>query len=93
MDEVTRTVVQRGGPSAPWIVDVTHRVATLGHAWIKFKPLGRSAFLPQSYGRSDIAPDLTRDRALIEDGYACIAVALERTEVSRRRHNWNLVGV
>lgn len=93
LEDVIRAVLSRGGPTTPWIVDIGRRRATLGHAWIKFKILQYGKFVPQSYGRSDIEPDMLRDRALIEDGYARIAISLREIEALRLQDNWKEVAI
>jgi hypothetical protein len=71
-----KRVKARGGPSAPWVVDLDKRCATLEAMKITFYPLQNGGFSPQTYTRRDTVPlDMDRDRYLIEDGYAAIARA------------------
>lgn len=80
LDEILTRVDQRGGPATPWEVDLAHGRAHLGkQVELSFYTLANGGFSPQSYCRRDgLAPDLVRDRVLLEDGYACIARELER---------------
>ena len=93
IEEIVDSVLNKGGPSAPWVVDIGYRRATLGHAWIKFKALPNGKFIPQSYGRTDIVPNIDRDKTLVEDGYACIASALNKAEKVQRQSNWEKVAI
>lgn len=93
VEEILSEVAERGGASAPWIVDIGHRRATLGHAWIKFRPLLSGGFIPQSFGRTDIAPDLVRDRRIIEDGCARISNAIKQAFDMQHALNWYEVAV
>lgn len=70
---VISRVKERGGPVAPWIVDLRRRRATLGNMQIAFYALEDGTFSPASYIRADRDPDLNRDEALIEDGLFLIA--------------------
>ena len=79
LDELLERVRARGGPAAPWDVDLERKRATLGGLQLSFYLLANGGFAPQSYRRRDgVPPDLARDTPLLEDGYACIARALER---------------
>ena len=93
VDDIVHSVIENGGPTAPWIVDIGHRRATLGHAWIKFKTLPNGKFIPQSYGRTDKVPNIDRDKTLVEDGYACIALVLDKAETIQRQSNWEKVAI
>lgn len=77
-DTIRDRVAARGGAAAPWLVDAAREVAELGPVLITFQidaglPHG---FRPISYDRTDARPNLERDRHLIEDGIARIALAL-----------------
>ena len=78
LDAVIRRVRARGGPAAPWKVDLRRRVAKLGPMSVHFYPLTVIAggFSPYSYNRSDRHPDIAVDRPLLEDAYVCIADAI-----------------
>jgi len=79
LDAVLERVRARGGPATPWDVDLARQRATLGEVQLTFYLLANGGFAPQSYRRRDgLPPDLVRDQVLLEDGYACIARALER---------------
>jgi hypothetical protein len=93
IEEIIENVYARGGPNMPWAIDLAQRQASLGHAWIKFKLLPNRLFVPQSYGRTDCAPDLVRDFPLIEDGYACIALAITKAEHLRVKQNWMEIAI
>jgi hypothetical protein len=82
LDAVLRRVEARGGPAAPWRVDLKVHVATLGPMEIGFYPLPNGGFSPSTYRRADAEPDLARDAHLIEDAYACIAQALAQRSVA-----------
>jgi hypothetical protein len=69
-------VQARGGPRAPWQVDVEGSVATLGPMRLSFYKLRNGSFSPAYYRRSDQPADVQRDWTLIEDGFACIAKAM-----------------
>jgi len=66
----------RGGPRAPWAVDVERGLATLGPITLSFYKLQNGGFSPAQYRRSDQPPDQQRDWPLLEDGFACIAKAI-----------------
>lgn len=79
LDALLERVRARGGPAAPWDVDLQRQRATLGGLQLSFYLLTNGGFAPQSYRRRDgVPPDPVRDTPLLEDGYACIARALER---------------
>ena len=83
LDATLKRVKERGGPAAPWEVDLANRRATLGGMRISFYALRNGGFSPNTYSRSDIEADMVRDKTLIEDGYAAIA-----REVARAGRNW-----
>ena len=81
LDEVIQLVQRRGGPAAPWRVDLERCEAELaGTMYVHFYRLPNGGFTPSSYRRSDKEPDYERDLPLIQDAIACIAeaVAAER---------------
>jgi len=81
LDAMLRRVEARGGPAAPWQVDLKTHVATLGSIEVGFYPLPNGGFSPSTYRRADADPDLGRDARLLEDAYACIAQALAQTSI------------
>jgi len=78
LDSLLTRVKARGGPAAPWIVDLEKRRADLGALSITFYGAANGSFSPQSYSRRDIEPDLQRDWHLIEDGLATVAAAIAK---------------
>lgn len=77
LDELLAKVKKRGGPAAPWVVDLDKCKATLGALEVTFYRLPSGGFSPQSYKRrDDIKPNVERDWSLIEDAFACIAKAI-----------------
>lgn len=78
LDEVLCRVRDRGGPAAPWRVDLERHVAELGDTMeVGFYPLPNGGFSPSNYRRKDREPDFQRDRALIDDAIAAIANAVK----------------
>jgi hypothetical protein len=71
--DVLERIRQRGGPAGPWKVNLKKRQASLESLEIGFYGMPNGQFSPSTYRRKDGPPDLERDRALIEDAYACIA--------------------
>ena len=70
-------VSERGGPTAPWVVNLDKGKATLESLEVTFYKLKSGGFSPQSYKRRDPkGPDVERDWHLIEDAFACIAKAI-----------------
>ena len=76
LDSLINKVEARGGPAAPWSVDLQRRVATLGPIEVTFNLLTNGGFSPAFYTRKDCALDQVRDQPLLEDAYACIAEAM-----------------
>jgi hypothetical protein len=76
LDSLLRRVKARGGPAAPWVIDLAKRRATLGPIEVTFYPLTNGGFSPCAYARRDRPPDQQRDWPLIEDAIACIANAI-----------------
>jgi hypothetical protein len=87
LDALIERVKARGGPIAPWTVDLQKRRATLGKMELGFYPLLNGTFSPGSYTRYDREPDKARDWQLLEDGFAVIA-----QEVATAGPNWALDG-
>lgn len=82
LDALLERVSARGGPRLPWKVDTVQGLATMEWATLSFYKLQNGGFSPATYRRGDqnAAPDLERDRELIEDGLFCIAAAFETIE-------------
>lgn len=79
LDEVLKRVAARGGPAAPWKVDLDGKRASLGDDIdVYFYALPNGGFSPSSYSRSDKPSDPQRDQPLLEDAYACIAEAIAK---------------
>ena len=77
LDALLEKVKKRGGPAAPWVVDLEKGKVTLGALEVTFYRLPSGGFSPQSYKRrDDIKPDVERDWSLIEDAFACIAKSI-----------------
>lgn len=81
--ELLHRVEARGGPAAPWVVDLDRSRATLGPMEVSFYHLQNGGFSPQSYSRTDEHPDQKRDWPLIEDAFACIAKAIAGTDQTK----------
>lgn len=81
LDSLLNRVKVRGGPAAPWVVDLAKRRADLGALSITFYPTANGGFSPQGYTRRDIPPDIKRDWHLIEDGFAAVAEAVAKAGV------------
>jgi hypothetical protein len=86
LDAVLRKVESRGGPVAPWQVDLAKNRARLGPIIISFYRLKllSNGFSPAFYRRTDGPSSMERDWPLIEDGFACIATALAEKERCKR---------
>jgi hypothetical protein len=75
---VLERVEARGGAKAPWTVDWDSCRASLETMEVSFYKLQSGSFSLGTYRRTDSAPDMERDRVMIEDAVYCIAKALER---------------
>ena len=73
LDALIKKVKLRGGPAAPWRVDLKRCVATLGPIEVTFDALTNGGFSPAHYTRKDGPLDQKRDQPLLDDAYACIA--------------------
>ena len=81
LDALLKRVASRGGPVAPWVVDLERSRADLESISIGFYRLRNGGFSPSVYRRTDSAgTDIQRDWPLIEDGFACIAKAIADDE-------------
>ena len=88
LDTLLRRVDARGGPAAPWQVNLERGLATLGSLTVSFYKLQNGGFAPQSYRRlDDQAMDQQRDWPLIEDACACIARKLAGQGIPSGRHH------
>ena len=74
--DLIKKVESRGGPAAPWKVDLAARRASLGPIEVSFHVLANENFSPSCYTRKDRSPDLKRDWGLLEDAFYCIATAI-----------------
>ena len=78
LDAVLSRVEARGGPSAPWAVDLARCCAILGPIRVSYNRLPNKGFALSTYTRSDIAPDAQRDRDLIEDAIYSVSRELRK---------------
>jgi len=85
LDAVLQKVKKRGGPAAPWQVDLKKNRAMLGPIVTTFYRLHDGGFSPQGYSRRDMTPDLGRDRPLLEDAWYCIAQAIAKTRKVKKQ--------
>jgi hypothetical protein len=77
LDEVLEIVRQRGGPAAPWAVDLkSNRAVLAGTMTVSFYRLPSGGFSVATYRRTDKEPDIQRDLPLLQDAVACIADAI-----------------
>ncbi len=89
LDAALEKVRRRGGPRAPWAVDLEAQKATLGAIHVSFYRLANGSFSPQHYRRTDGKHDLKADWPLLEDAFACVADALaaeRKAERAAKRH-------
>src|SRR5471030_1153509 len=77
--ELIGRVEGRGGARLPWTVDRACNRAVLGPMEVSYYPLADGGFSLANYTRKDRAPDVHRDRDLIEDAAYCIAKDLAAT--------------
>jgi hypothetical protein len=89
LDALTERVRARGGPAAPWRIDLKKHSATLGPMTVSFYLLANGGFSPAHYGRADAVPDWGRDRQLIEDAIAAFATAVGNARRERPDRNWD----
>jgi hypothetical protein len=78
LSQLIQKVENRGGPAAPWEVDLDRRKASLGPIEVRFHVLINESFSPSWYSRRDGPSDLKRDWRLLEDAFYCIAKAISR---------------
>ena len=91
--KIIKKVQARGGPAAPWIVDLSAKKATLGDVWVRFYILSNGNFSPQSYGRYDKFPSFERDQSILEDAYVCIAEAIAARNEKYKEADWSSVDI
>lgn len=76
-----KRVMDEGGPKSPWRVDLDAGEATLGHMTLEFYEIAGGGFAPNTYRRSDGRDlDTERDSQLLDDAYACIALAFRERD-------------
>lgn len=79
IDAMCTAVKARGGCSLEWEVDLDKGSAHSGVFYLGFYRLANNGFSPSTFRRSDgRAPDLIRDRHIIEDAVFAIAQKLGR---------------
>ena len=79
----------RGGPAAPWRVNLREHSATLGPMSVRFYRLASDSFSLANYRRGDVPPDAHRDQPLIEDAVAAFAAAVGAARSSRPNQAWD----
>lgn len=79
--QVIERVDARHGARFPWIVDRQNCRAISGAMEVGFYKLTNGSFSLSTYRRSDIQPDVQRDRELIEDATYCIAMEMRKEAV------------
>jgi hypothetical protein len=84
-----RRVSNRGGPAAPWRVDLKEHKATLGPMTVQFYHLANGGFSLSSYWRRDRHPDPSRDQHLIEDAVVSFADAVGHALRRRPSRPWD----
>jgi hypothetical protein len=82
-------VEARGGPAAPWRVNLKERSATLGPVVVQFYKLLSCSFSLANYRRRDKEPDFNRDQPLIEDAVAAFSAAVSKARAERPEHEWD----
>jgi len=88
LSTILERIEAKGGPAAPWTVDIKQKRATLDSIWVSFYITVNGGFTPQSYGRTDKSVDLDRDRVLIDDAYYCIAIEIGKYFKKQQQANW-----
>ncbi len=84
-----KRVKNRGGPAAPWRVNLQDHSATLGRMSVRFYMLASGGFSLANYRRGDVHSDPQRDQALIEDAVAAFASAVSAARTERPRQAWD----
>lgn len=84
-----KRVKARGGPAAPWRINLRERSATLGPMVVRFYKLASNSFSLQNYRRGDVSPDARRDRPLIEDAVFAFSEAVRAARAARPSGPWD----
>ena len=84
-----RRVDARGGPTAPWRVNLKEHNATIGPMVVTFYKLLSRSFSLAHYRRRDREPDPYRDQSLIEDAVAAFAAAVAKARNERPDEEWD----
>ena len=79
----------RGGPSAPWRVNLKDHSATLGRMDVGFYKLSSGGFSLANYRRGDRDQDGERDRVLIEDAVAAFSEAVGEAKEQHPDRDWD----
>jgi hypothetical protein len=82
-------VKSRGGPAAPWRVNLRDHSATLGPMSVGFYMLASGSFSLANYRRADMSPDPCRDHSLIEDAVAAFAAAVSKAKSEQPDQRWD----
>ncbi len=75
-------VKARGGPQAPWNVDLARNSAAFGNYEVGFYKLQLGGFSLSTYRRKDAPPDPAHDRPFLEDAAYCIDQAFAKASES-----------
>lgn len=78
LDKALASVEARGGPAAPWVVDLSKCMAISGPYEVGFYRLKSNSFSLSNYRHREARPDLARDRPFLEDAAYCIGKAFEK---------------
>ena len=82
-------VKARGGPAAPWRINLPERSATLGPMTVRFYKLASNSFSLANYRRGDVPPDARRDQPLIEDAVVAFSDAVSAARTARPNQAWD----
>jgi len=84
-----RRVKARGGPAAPWRINLREHSATLGPMIVRFYRLASNSFSLQNYRRGDVPPNPRRDQPLIEDAVFAFSEAVRAARAARPNQAWD----
>ncbi len=87
--QILLRVNARGGPAAPWRVNLRDHSATLGPITVRFYRLASDSFSLANYRRSDMRSNVNRDQPLIEDAVAAFAAAVSDARRTRPHEGWD----